>query len=165
MMPGLGSRSRQLMVLGALLVVLGLVYAPRWRARSGGTRSVVSEAPAASTSGTVDAALSGAASAAPEGSARRSGAPERLATRAAQRERSSAATWRRDPFVLERQGAGSDELSCTGILWDAKRPVALINGRAVQPGEEVDGYQVVDISRDRVSLSNGTRTIQLHVTP
>ena len=159
MMPGLEGRSRQLMVLGVLLLVLGLVYAPRWRARSGGTRSVVSEAPAAST------ALSGAASTAPEGSLRRSGAPERLATRAAQRERSSAATWRRDPFVLERQGAGSDELSCTGILWDAQRPVALINGRAVQPGEEVDGYQVVEISRDRVSLSDGTRTIQLHVTP
>ena len=159
MMPGLGSRSRQLMVLGALLVVLGLVYAPRWRARSGGTRSVVSAAPAAS------AALSGATDAAPEGAAYQSGTPERLVIRAAQRERSSAATWRRDPFVLERQGAGSDELSCTGILWDAERPVALINGRAVQPGEEVDGYQVVEISRDRVSLSDGTHTIQLHVTP
>jgi hypothetical protein len=56
-------------------------------------------------------------------------------------------------------------LTLSGILWDPSAPIAVINGHMVQVGQEVDGYQVTAISNDRVSLTDGTQTFQLNISP
>jgi hypothetical protein len=56
-------------------------------------------------------------------------------------------------------------LSVSGILWDPTKPIAIINGAMVHVGEEIEGYQVLAINQDRVSVTDGTQTFQLPVSP
>jgi hypothetical protein len=87
------------------------------------------------------------------------------ADRAAQRERAAHLSWRRDPFTRGGSAAGMSGLRLTGILWDPTAPIAVLNGEMRQVGEEVDGYRIMAIDRDRVSISDGTETLQILVTP
>jgi hypothetical protein len=45
-----------------------------------------------------------------------------------------------------------------GIFYRLRRPTALINGRIVSPGDEINGYRVGRIERDLVRLTAGGRT-------
>ncbi len=68
--------------------------------------------------------------------------------------------WGRDPFfeqgITEEEKVSGEpvgeELTLKGILWSERKPVALINMQAVNEGESVSGYVVVDIQKDKVIL-------------
>ena len=86
-------------------------------------------------------------------------------SRDAQRQRLAELKSTRDPFT---PGAGSGQtsgLALSGILWDASRPIAIINGTMVQVGQEVEGYRVVEIAQDHVSVSDGVETFRLPIAP
>ena len=85
--------------------------------------------------------------------------------REAQRERAGRLTWGRDPFakgVTEGQVGG---MALSGILWDTKSPLAIINGQMLHIGDEVDGYHVTEITPERVAITDGADTFQLQVSP
>jgi len=87
-----------------------------------------------------------------------------LTHREAQRERAQLLAWGRDPFLrgsIDSTGA----LSLSGIIWDQASPVALINGMPLTVGEEIDGFRIVEILPDRVTLTDGTTTHHLRITP
>lgn len=91
--------------------------------------------------------------------------PATSADRAAQRERAATLSWQRDPFTRGGSAAGMSGLKLTGILWDPTAPIAVLNGEMRRVGEEVDGYRITAIDRDRVSISDGAETLQILVTP
>ena len=77
--------------------------------------------------------------------------------------------WGENPFRGDRAGRtvsapavtlpGSPEgYILNGILWDETAPSAVVNGRLVAVGDELDGWKVAEIRKDRVVLSNGTTT-------
>ena len=142
---------QQLIVFGVLLVVMVAVYTTAFRPRAPeptSGRVAVAEAPTV-----------------PPGQEATIAIAQPSQQREAQRQRVLLLAWRRDPFT---RGAGIGEVSgltLTGILWDPNEPIAVINGQTVQVGDEVDGYQIVAISHDRVSLTDGTPTLQLSISP
>ena len=50
----------------------------------------------------------------------------------------------------------------TAILISADRSVAVINGKALQKGESLDGYRLVQIMPDKVLLQNKQQKLVLH---
>ena len=52
----------------------------------------------------------------------------------------------RDPFTRDVAMDPMGGLRLSGILWDASAPIAIINGQMVQVGDDLEGYQVVEIS-------------------
>lgn len=52
-------------------------------------------------------------------------------------------------------------LELTSILVAPERRVAIINGRAVQVGESIGDYRVVDIQFEAVTVKNNSRLIPL----
>ena len=87
------------------------------------------------------------------------------APREAQRQRLAAISWGRDPFTRAAGSGQVSGLSLSGILWDASAPIAIINGQMLHAGEEIDGYRVVEILQDRVSVTDGAQTSQLSIAP
>ncbi len=87
--------------------------------------------------------------------------------------------WKRDPFSVfgALPSSGSEKpalppaagpkppasLRLHGILWDARKPTALINGTRVEVGSSVGGWKVVEVREDRVILSDGqsTKTLEM----
>ena len=59
----------------------------------------------------------------------------------------------------------STELKLQGILFAATRPCAIVNGRTVFAGDQVNGFRVTMISRDRVTLQNQLETRVLSLNP
>ncbi|HLD82840.1 MAG TPA: hypothetical protein VI976_02705 [Candidatus Omnitrophota bacterium] len=73
--------------------------------------------------------------------------------------------WVRDPFsgkIYSHQGLGVD-LSLSGILWDAKRPQALINDRICNIGDVINGCKVLEIQKNKVILNDGSKQIELKI--
>ena len=74
-------------------------------------------------------------------------------------------TIKRDPFLpsymrVEDKASGvfsSEELgfSLSGIVWDPRNPVAIINGEMKHVGEVVNGKTILEIKEDRVLLGEG----------
>ena len=91
--------------------------------------------------------------------------PQRAAQREAQRQRTTLLAWGRDPFTRGAATGDGSGLALAGILWDPQQPMAIINGRTVQVGAELEGYRVTDITQDRVSVTDGTQIFQLSITP
>ena len=85
--------------------------------------------------------------------------------RADQRRRSEQLGWKRDPFTRGSALSGLTGLTLSGILWDAHRPMAMINDQMVRVGETLDGYTIVEITADHVSMTDGTDTFQLQIAP
>jgi hypothetical protein len=85
--------------------------------------------------------------------------------RDAQRRRAEELAWGRDPFARGAAAGQLGGLSLSGILWDATSPIAIINGQMLRVGEEIEGFRVVEIVHDRVSLSDGAQTLQLLIGP
>ena len=147
------SAQRQAFIFAALVVICGLVYARAWRP-VGGASSAPHNQP-----------ISGAAVSPPQNFG---GAPPALepdpARRAIQHQRAQLLTWDRDPFLAGKSQA-TGELTLSGILWDASRPLAIINGMTLTVGDEVEGFQVLDIQADHVTLTDGTATYDLRIVP
>ena len=83
---------------------------------------------------------------------------------ATQQKAARQTTWRRDPFTQGAAG-GNHALSLNGILWNDQQPMAIINDQTVRVGESIEGYTVVEIGKDFVSVTDGTQTIQLRIAP
>ncbi|MBI4323226.1 MAG: hypothetical protein HY596_03010 [Candidatus Omnitrophica bacterium] len=137
---------RQAFILTALVVICGLVYLRAWRRPTPMTpRPAVASPPQ-----------------------NFGGAPPALepdpAHRAIQLQRAQLLTWSRDPFLAGR-GQAMGELALSGILWDASHPLAMINGATLAVGDEVEGFQVLDIQADHVTLTDGTATYDLRIAP
>src|SRR3989338_5901253 len=70
-----------------------------------------------------------------------------------------------DPFVKfpkKKAGAsGLAELTLEGVLWDDKKPYAVINGEVFGVGQSVGDYKVIDIQKDNVTLSGKGKTHNL----
>jgi hypothetical protein len=63
--------------------------------------------------------------------------------------------------VVEKDAA----LVLTGVVWNDKNPLAMLNGRLVGAGEQIDGLKVVEIAKDVVTVEDGRgnrRTVALY---
>ncbi len=69
----------------------------------------------------------------------------------------------RDPFTFGPRGdvtqnaTPTSPTGLTGILWDAKNPLAMIDGELLTVGQTVAGWQIVEIQSDRIVLQRGSR--------
>ena len=72
--------------------------------------------------------------------------------------------WGDNPFLEERLRppsgvAGEDErLVLSGIIWDSKAPSVVLNDEILGVGEKAGQWQVLEIQKDRVVVSDGTAT-------
>lgn len=73
--------------------------------------------------------------------------------------------WNRCPFSGKNYGSiesKSINLKLNGIIWDDKKPVAVINNDIVKSGDKLsNNIVVVEIKKDRVILNDGSKNIEL----
>ena len=168
MMGGREQRQR-VTLLGVLTMVMTAVYVRAcWRAPSPVDRSASTDQLAQGQGRATEPAVSsrGAEPPASPAVASELPLPQRSGQRDAQRQRAGVLSWGRDPF--SHAVASSSELEglvLSGIIWDATAPIAIINGQLLHTGEECEGYRIVGITQDHVSVSDGTDTFQLLITP
>ncbi len=142
--------THQRVMLGVLLCVMALVYARPWH-RPAPRSPIPVEAPASVAAGRVGAAEPALV------------LLDASTQRHAQRQRAAELVWGRDPFTA---AAGEVEgLSLSGIIWDPAQPMAIINGQPLQIGAEVDGYHIVDITQESVTVTDGPETFRLTLSP
>ncbi len=83
--------------------------------------------------------------------------------------------WEESPFLSGRNAPSEDggtagspsgerPYQLKGILWDPQRPSAIINNQVVGVGDRLHGWQVMEIQKDRVILSDGATTRELTVS-
>ena len=77
------------------------------------------------------------------------------------RPRSQFKEWGRSPFVLQKSKKYGSGLILGGILWDKDNPQAIINNQVVGLNDELEGYKIIEIRKDRVILSDGANKIEL----
>ena len=148
-LPQMTTTRQRAATLAALLIVMAGVYGRGWLPGAAKEALAVASEPAAV--GGADAIEPMPSSPAP--------------THAAQQQRADELAWARDPFGLAQSAQDPSGLQLSGILWDPQQPMAIINGQTVSVGQECDGYRVVAITEESVSLTDGTDTIQLHTAP
>lgn len=72
--------------------------------------------------------------------------------------------WKRNPFSPFKVSVRTRSvLELNGIMWDVKKPQAIINNRIVEIGDSVAGNTVVDIGEDKVILNNGLDDFELRL--
>ena len=82
---------------------------------------------------------------------------------------SRSAEWGGNPFEVDHRPLAaaptkqSEGYVVTGILWDPERPSAIINNRLVAIGDRLDQWQVAQITRNQVVLSDGATTQTLNL--
>ncbi len=94
-----------------------------------------------------------------------------LQAAAAASRQSRYSDWGDNPFVADRRkaavsttaSAGPRGLVLSGILWDPEVPSAIVNGRLVAVGDHLGTWQVIEIQKDQVILSDGATTQTLAV--
>lgn len=65
--------------------------------------------------------------------------------------------WGRCPFcgkIYSGQEGGPIDLKLTGIVWDEKKPQALINNLILKEGDSIGHFRVIKIFKDKVQLSS-----------
>jgi hypothetical protein len=79
--------------------------------------------------------------------------------------RTGYAHWGKNPFSFSpsTEGAEYRKLKLSGISWDAKKPKALINGKILNVGDEIDGIRIMKIEQDKVTLNDGNESFELRV--
>ena len=142
---------QQLAILGVLVLVMVGVYVRAFRSGPSQPNEAQGSDPGTQASGSTHRARSVRSDV------------DRSAMRVAQRERALQLAWRRDPFIRGGTLGSMSGLVLSGILWDATQPLAVVNGQTVRVGQELDGYQITEISHDRVSVTDGTETFQLRI--
>jgi len=79
------------------------------------------------------------------------------------------APWGDNPFLIERrialpaEAAGPTDPILSGILWDPEFPSAVVNSRVVAVGDSLGPWQVLEIRKKEVILSDGVNTKVLRV--
>lgn len=83
-------------------------------------------------------------------------------------EQTSEMEIQRDPFnkveSLAASGPAKANFTLMGISWDEESPNAIINDQIVQIGTEINGYKIIGITPDVVTLSDGIRSIELRLS-
>ncbi|MDP2923585.1 MAG: hypothetical protein Q8O30_07720 [Candidatus Omnitrophota bacterium] len=72
----------------------------------------------------------------------------------------------RDPFMRSQSISVEKELSginLSGIIWDAKNPKAIINGKIISVGSKIKENTVVVIKPDGVVLTDGEREFEINI--
>ena len=144
---------QQAALLGGLVIVMIAVYARASRS----ARSSEPAAPAGADQPQASGETPSSGESAPPA------LPDRSAQRETQRQEAERLAWARDPFTRGQAEGEGASLTLSGILWDAHQPLAIINGQMLQVGEEYEGYRVVEITQNRVSLTDGVQTLQLSI--
>jgi len=69
----------------------------------------------------------------------------------------------RDPFSKQQviSVSRSSYVNLSGIAWDEEFPTAIINGQIVGVGDEIGGYRVIEIRRNKVVLTDGLKDVEL----
>jgi hypothetical protein len=160
--PGLLSSMPLRVGLGALIVVAGIVWgramAPASQAGDAASSAAAVAVDAAAESSTTSISGTGATSVA--------GADAQLSTRREEQRRyAQSLAWARDPFTRAAGSIGGSGLTLSGILWDPRQPMAILNGQPASVGQQVDGWRVVEIHQDRVVINDGAQTLQLTTAP
>lgn len=85
-------------------------------------------------------------------------------------ERCRQRPWGHDPFYNGYNpnrpvevSAEEVNLHLLGILYREVNAQALINGQVVKKGDIVDGFEIMEISKDYVAVKDGNKTIHLRV--
>lgn len=86
-------------------------------------------------------------------------AAKRIISPARQAKRSNYSSWGRNPF----SESVSKPITLTGIIWDNIVPQAVINSEIVKTGDKISGNTVVEIKRNSVILSDGTKNFELEL--
>jgi len=75
---------------------------------------------------------------------------------------------KRDPFtnapVAPVIVASPSGLNLSGIMWNKRKPLAIINNKVVKVGDRAGGNIVVEIKVDRVILSDGERQFEVKLS-
>lgn len=73
-------------------------------------------------------------------------------------------TWKRCPFcgVSYSQDTTGD-FGISGIIWDEVNPQTIINGEILGEGDRIGKFQIERIEKQKVILSDGTKTIELSI--
>ncbi len=159
------ARRHQGVFLAVLIGVMVAVYARALRPSTPRSPAGSSDSGQEASSGAPEAGEAGSSSSSPEAVRVVQVLPDQAPRRKVQRERAAGLVWRADPFNRSASGDQVGELTLSGILWDASAPIAILNGQMTRVGDEVDGYRVTEIAPDRVSVTDGTRTLTLRMTP
>lgn len=71
----------------------------------------------------------------------------------------------RDPFAIGRSGPQKpeDELVLEGVMWDEKKPTAIINQTLVSEGDTIGEFQVVKIQQTSARLKGKTSEFELQL--
>ena len=73
--------------------------------------------------------------------------------------------WGRDPFLAGRAIAvkGLTGFVLSGIIWDEKQPLVIINSRVLKAGDMIEDFLVVEIKQDSVILSKGGQNFEVQL--
>lgn len=74
--------------------------------------------------------------------------------------------WGRDPFQPVEESLSIQRavnLTLNGVLWDEKKPRAIVNEKTLRVGDTIYGYTVVDIRPQSVILQTGEKILELRV--
>ncbi len=78
--------------------------------------------------------------------------------------------WKGSPFLVDRgglkpgtqtDGTGEAEIFLQGILWDPGAPTAILNNRVMGVGDRIGRWEVKEIQKDQVVVSDGASTRSL----
>lgn len=71
--------------------------------------------------------------------------------------------WMRDPFhgKIYLSAKGDIDLKISGILWDEKKPSAIISDKIVNEGDTIGKYTVIKIEKESVILNDGVKNVEL----
>lgn len=75
--------------------------------------------------------------------------------------RSKYTSWNRSPFVESGASGSSSVLVLNGIINSGRGLKASIGDQFVKKGDKIGNNTVIDIKKDSVILSDGTKTIEL----
>ncbi len=72
--------------------------------------------------------------------------------------------WGKSPFVPEETSVEiKAKLILNGIMWDEKKPLAIIDNEVLGIGGKIDEYTVKDIKKDSVTLNDGINDLELRL--
>jgi hypothetical protein len=67
------------------------------------------------------------------------------------------------PVVAAEQPKASPSFTLTGTIVGGRIPLAFINGRSLRLGDKIEGFQIVTITREQVTLLGEGQKVQLNV--
>ncbi len=78
-----------------------------------------------------------------------------------------AREWGRDPFLpqgAEVSTSGNANLTLSGIVWDDRTPLAMVNEKVLKVGDVIEGYRIIEIRPSSIVLwSPAGKTVELEL--